>query len=62
MVLATDWPEYRTWHWEKLRGLLRTPLVVDGRNFLDGKALSAVGYRYVGVGIPALGILSKVGV
>ncbi|AEG33386.1 nucleotide sugar dehydrogenase [Thermus thermophilus SG0.5JP17-16] len=60
VVLATDWPEYRTWPWERLRGLLRVPLVVDGRNFLDGKALAAMGYRYVGVGIPALGILSKV--
>lgn len=59
VVLATDWPEYRTWPWEQLRGLLRVPLVVDGRNFLDGKALAAMGYRYVGVGIPALGILSK---
>lgn len=60
VVLATDWPEYRTWPWERLRGLLRTPLVVDGRNFLDGKALAAIGYRYVGMGIPALGVLSKV--
>src|SRR5690606_2535367 len=57
VVLATDLPEYRTWPWERLRGLLRVPLVVDGRNFLDGKALAAMGYRYVGVGIPALGIL-----
>ncbi|RTG94423.1 UDP-glucose 6-dehydrogenase, partial [Thermus scotoductus] len=56
---STDWPEYRTWPWERRRGLLRVPLVVDGRNFLYGKAFAAMGYRYVGVDIPALGILSK---
>ncbi|BCP97566.1 UDP-glucose 6-dehydrogenase [Thermus thermophilus] len=60
VVLATDWPEYRTWPWGELKGLLRTPLVVDGRNFLDGKALAAQGYRYVGMGVPALGILEGV--
>ncbi len=62
VVLATDWPEYLTWPWGRLRGLLRTPLVVDGRNLLDGRALAAWGYRYVGVGVPALGTLERVGV
>ncbi|WP_353300002.1 UDP-glucose/GDP-mannose dehydrogenase family protein [Thermus thermophilus] len=60
VVLATDWPEYRTWPWGELKGLLRIPLVVDGRNLLDGKALAALGYRYVGMGVPALGILEGV--
>lgn len=60
VVLATDWPEYRTWPWGELKGLFRTPLVVDGRNFLDGKALAAQGYRYVGMGVPALGTLEGV--
>jgi UDPglucose 6-dehydrogenase len=60
VVLATDWPEYRTWPWGELRPFMRTPLVVDGRNFLDGKALEALGYRYLGMGVPALGNLEGV--
>ncbi|BAW01131.1 nucleotide sugar dehydrogenase [Thermus thermophilus] len=60
VVLATDWPEYRTWPWGELKGFVRIPLVVDGRNFLDGKALAALGYRYVGLGVPALGTLEGV--
>lgn len=52
VVLATDWPEYRTWPWEALRPLLRYPLVVDARNHLDGERLVAAGYRYLGVGVP----------
>ena len=54
VVLATDWPEYRTWPWRELRPLLRHALVVDARNHLDGEALARAGYRYLGVGIPDL--------
>jgi len=54
VVLATDWPEYRTWPWRELRPLLRRALVVDARNHLDGEALARAGYRYLGVGIPDL--------
>jgi UDPglucose 6-dehydrogenase len=62
VVLATDWPLYRTWPWQELKPLLRTPLVLDARNFLDGKALADLGYRYLGMGVPALGSLERVGV
>jgi UDPglucose 6-dehydrogenase len=62
VVLATDWPLYRTWPWQELKPLLRTPLVMDARNFLDGKALADLGYRYLGMGVPALGTLERVGV
>jgi UDPglucose 6-dehydrogenase len=62
VVLATDWPLYRTWPWQELKPLLRTPLVLDARNFLDGKALAELGYRYLGMGVPALGTLERVGV
>lgn len=53
VVLATDWPEYRTWPWESLRELVRTPLVVDARNHLDRDRLVAAGYRYLGIGVPS---------
>ena len=61
VVLATDWPLYRTWPWQELKPLLRTPLVLDARNVLDGKALADLGYRYLGMGVPALGTLERVG-
>jgi len=46
VVLVTEWPEYRELDWTKLR---RVP-VVDGRNFLNAKALSDLGFRVIGVG------------
>jgi len=50
IILATDWPEYRDLPWSDLRARMRTPLVLDGRNFLDPDAVAAAGLTYEGVG------------
>lgn len=51
VVLVTEWPEFRELDWAgKVKDALRTPLVVDGRNFLDRDALTAAGYTYEGIG------------
>ncbi|MFN3321909.1 MAG: UDP-glucose dehydrogenase family protein [Bryobacteraceae bacterium] len=49
LVLVTEWPEYRDLPWEEFTRLLRLPIMVDGRNFLDRKRLTQAGYRYVPV-------------
>jgi UDPglucose 6-dehydrogenase len=36
-----------------VKDLMRNPLVVDGRNFLDDEALRAAGFTYEGIGRPA---------
>jgi UDPglucose 6-dehydrogenase len=50
VVLATDWPQYRDVPWKRLGRSMHGSVVVDGRNFLDGKQLSKAGFRYVGIG------------
>ena len=55
-VLVTEWPEFRDIDWAgEAKRRMAHPLVVDGRNFLDGEALSAAGYAYEGVGRAADG-------
>jgi UDPglucose 6-dehydrogenase len=49
-VVVTEWPELRELPWAELRGTMRTPLVIDGRNHLDADAMRAAGYAYEGVG------------
>ncbi|MFL5839740.1 MAG: UDP-glucose dehydrogenase family protein [Thermoleophilaceae bacterium] len=49
-VLVTEWPEFRDLDWGLIKGLMRHPLVVDGRNFLDRDALIEAGFTYEGVG------------
>jgi UDPglucose 6-dehydrogenase len=51
VVLVTEWPEFRELDWAgEVKGKLRRPLVVDGRNFLDSELLTRAGYTYEGVG------------
>jgi UDPglucose 6-dehydrogenase len=52
-VLVTEWPEFRELDWGgDVAERMATPLVVDGRNFLDGDALAEAGFSYEGVGRP----------
>jgi hypothetical protein len=37
---------------------MATPLIVDGRNFLDGQALVEAGFTYEGVGRPRAALRS----
>jgi UDPglucose 6-dehydrogenase len=49
-VLVTEWPEFRELDWAGAHARMRYPLVVDGRNFLDGDLLVKAGFTYEGVG------------
>ncbi len=41
-MLVTEWPEFGELDWiGDVRTRMRSPLVIDGRNFLDGEALCA---------------------
>ena len=47
VVLVTEWQEYLELDWAALSGKMRTPLIIDGRSFLDRKAMETAGFRYV---------------
>jgi len=50
LVLATEWNEFKQLDFEKIRKLLRTPVLVDGRNLWDSSRLREMGFTYFGVG------------
>ena len=52
-ILVTEWPEFAELDWETLAGRMATPLIVDGRNFLDPDRLTEAGFTYEGIGRPA---------
>ena len=52
-ILVTEWPEFADLEWAALAGRMATPLIVDGRNFLDPAALREAGFAYEGIGRPA---------
>ena len=47
LVLVTEWPEYRELDWELLLPMMRTPIVLDGRNAFDKTRMTRAGYRYL---------------
>jgi UDPglucose 6-dehydrogenase len=50
-VLVTEWPEFAELDWAgDVKGRMATPLVVDGRNFLDRDGLREAGFTYEGIG------------
>lgn len=50
LVLATEWNEFKQLDFKKIRKILRTPVLVDGRNLWDSKYLRSLGFTYFGVG------------
>jgi UDPglucose 6-dehydrogenase len=60
LVILTEWNLFRKLELERLRRLLRRPLVVDLRNIYSPEKMAAAGFHYVSVGrrdgVPAQGI------
>ena len=50
LVLVTDWKQFKDLDYSKMAGLMNTPNLIDGRNFLDRKGLEEAGFTYIGVG------------
>jgi len=50
LVVGTGWPEFRALDFERIKHLLKKPIIVDTKNLLDSVRLRAMGFEYVGVG------------
>ena len=50
LVILTEWNEFRALDLERVRGLLRTPLMVDLRNVYEPSEVAGAGIRYVSIG------------
>lgn len=53
-VLATHWPQFQKLEFGHVRRIMKTPNVLDARNFLPAEKLQKLGFNYLGVGIPYL--------
>jgi UDPglucose 6-dehydrogenase len=50
LVVGTGWPEFRALDFDRIKHLLKKPVIVDTKNLLDSSRLRAMGFEYVGVG------------
>jgi UDPglucose 6-dehydrogenase len=52
LVVLTEWEEFRSSDFDKVRSELAQPNIVDGRNVLDPAILRRQAFRHVGLGRP----------
>jgi UDPglucose 6-dehydrogenase len=50
LALVTEWHEFRRPNLQKLKGMMRQPVVFDGRNVWDPEEMRAAGFTYYGMG------------
>ncbi|MEM4662999.1 MAG: UDP-glucose/GDP-mannose dehydrogenase family protein [Candidatus Diapherotrites archaeon] len=50
IVLVTEWPQFAKLNFNKLKKYMKNPLIIDGRNFLNKKTLTSIGFTYEGIG------------
>ena len=50
LVLVTEWQEFLDLNWHKVKRLMRTPNIFDGRNLFDPVKMKKLGFNYWGIG------------
>jgi len=50
LLIITEWNEFRALNLDKVRALMRSPVMVDLRNIYDPAEMSAMGFHYASVG------------
>jgi UDPglucose 6-dehydrogenase len=54
LAVVTEWLEYRNPDFERIKGLLGRPLIVDGRSLYDPHKLARLGFTYDTIGRPCV--------
>jgi UDPglucose 6-dehydrogenase len=50
LVLVTDWQAFKDLDYAAMAQRMHSPILIDGRNFLDREMLLQAGFQYVGIG------------
>jgi UDPglucose 6-dehydrogenase len=49
LLVITEWNEFREPDFEKIKSLMKNPVIFDGRNIYDGKKLNEKGFIYFSI-------------
>jgi len=52
LVIVTEWSQFRSPDFRAVAARLRRPILIDGRNILDPKQVTAAGMTYISIGRP----------
>jgi UDPglucose 6-dehydrogenase len=52
LAIVTEWNEFREPDYTRMRKLMRSPVIFDGRNIYNPESMRAVGFTYISMGRP----------
>ena len=58
LLILTEWPEFKSLDWERIKHSMGRPLLHDGRNLLDPAKMEALGFEYYSFGRPSGNVLT----
>ena len=50
LVIVTEWHEFEVMDLGRIKKLMNTPLIIDGRNIFDPQKMKEAGFRYISIG------------
>ena len=50
VCFLTEWDEFKTIDFRKMKKTMNYPLIADGRNMLDKQKITKLGFEYIGIG------------
>jgi UDPglucose 6-dehydrogenase len=50
LILATEWKQFITADWHKVKSTMKGNVLLDGRNSLNPQSMRSLGFNYIGVG------------
>jgi UDPglucose 6-dehydrogenase len=50
LLVATEWNEFRNIDLEKIKSLMRQPIIFDARNIFEPEKMESLGFKYFGTG------------
>ena len=50
LLIVTEWNEFRRPDFERMRALMKTPIIIDGRNVYDPDVIEQHGFTYLSIG------------
>jgi UDPglucose 6-dehydrogenase len=53
ILILTDWPEFQQLDLRRLRTRMNVPIIIDGKNLLDGETACRAGFEYYSMGRPS---------
>ncbi len=59
LVIITEWNEFRRLDLDRVKGLLKSPVMIDLRNIYNPDEMKEAGFDYLCVGRPLSAFLAK---